>query len=113
MKNSAVNVEDVESDAMESMLQFIYTAKLDFLESASMELASRLLAAADKYSLPRLKLKLHVLKFINDRRVAEVMVTDGWQQMLADHSHLVGEAYKSLASQQILPVGPPRKRGKK
>ena len=24
-KNSAVNVEDVESDAMESMLQFIYT----------------------------------------------------------------------------------------
>jgi len=142
-KNSAVNVEDVESDAMESMLQFIYTAKLDFLESASMELASRLLAAADKYSLPRLKvaceeclstrltvenacevlvladlhnttqLKLHVLKFINDRRVAEVMVTDGWQQMLADHSHLVGEAYKSLASQQILPVGPPRKRGKK
>ena len=32
-KNSAVNVEDVES--------------------ASMELASRLLAAADKYALPR------------------------------------------------------------
>ena len=73
-KNSAVNVEDVESDAMESMLQFIYTgerslrcsghdrfmftAKLDFLESASMELASRLLAAADKYSLPRLKVCL-------------------------------------------------------
>ena len=68
------------------------------------------------------QLKLHVLKFINDRRVAEasfilterclivlqVMVTDGWHQMLAEHSHLVGEAYKSLASQQILPVGPPR-----
>ena len=40
--------------------------------------------------------------------VLQVMVTDGWQQMLAEHSHLVGEAYKSLASQQILPVGPPR-----
>ena len=26
-KNSAVNVEDVESDAMESMLQFIYTGE--------------------------------------------------------------------------------------
>ena len=38
-----------------------------------------------------------------------VMMTDGWRQTLADHSHLVGEAYKSLASQQILPVGPPRR----
>ena len=26
-KNSAVNVEDVESDAMESMLHFIYTGR--------------------------------------------------------------------------------------
>merc|ERR550534_759020 len=142
-KNSAVKVEDVEGDAMEKLLHFIYTSKLDFLDAISFELAARVLAAADKYELPRLKvaceecistrltvenacevlvladlhntiqLKLHVFKFINDRRVEDVMVTDGWQQLLASHSHLVGEAYKSLASQQILPVGPPRKRGRK
>jgi len=142
-KNSAVKVEDVEGDAMEKLLHFIYTSKLDFLDSISFELAARVLAAADKYELPRLKvaceeclstrltvenacevlvladlhntiqLKLHVFKFINDRRVEDVMATDGWQQLLASHSHLVGEAYKSLASQQILPVGPPRKRGRK
>ena len=29
-KNSAVNVEDVESDAMESMLQFICTGERSF-----------------------------------------------------------------------------------
>ena len=33
----------------------ICSGKLDFLEFASMELASHLLAAADKYALPRLK----------------------------------------------------------
>merc|ERR1719282_516487 len=142
-KNSAVKVEDVEGDAMEKLLHFIYTSKLDFLDTISFELAARVLAAADKYELPRLKvaceeclstrltvenacevlvladlhntiqLKQHVFKFINDRRVEDVMATDGWQQLLASYSHLVGEAYKSLASQQILPVGPPRKRGRK
>ena len=92
-KNSAVNVEDVEADAMESMLHFIYTGeryssfhsgpllldlsqfqssevlkigicsgKLDFMEFASMELASHLLAAADKYALPRLK----VLRYMHN-----------------------------------------------
>ena len=54
-KNSAVKVEDVEGDAMEKLLHFIYTSKLDFLDSISFELAARVLAAADKYELPRLK----------------------------------------------------------
>ena len=40
---------------MRMVIVVICAGKLDFLESASMELASHLLAAADKYALPRLK----------------------------------------------------------
>lgn len=30
--------------------------------------------------------------------------------MITTHSHLVAEAFKSLANQQSPPIGPPRKR---
>ena len=54
-----------------------------------------------------------MIEFINDRRVAEVMGTEGWRRMQAAHPALVNEAYQRLASQQALPMGPPRRRGKK
>lgn len=36
--------------------------------------------------------------------------TAGWKQMVATHPHLIAEAFKALASQQIPPMGPPRKK---
>jgi len=140
-RSSRVEVEDVEADVMREMLRFIYTGGISGLKD--IPTVSHLLAAADKYSLPRLKvaceevlstgltvenvcevlvlahlhsadqLKDQVIEFINDRRVAEVMGTEGWRRMLAAHPALVNEAYRRLASQQALPMGPPRRRGKK
>lgn len=40
------------------------------------------------------------------------METQGWQNMITTHSHLIAEAFRALATQQIPPIGPPRKRVK-
>ena len=53
---------------------------------------------------------LQAIEFINTRHVAEVMETAGWKQMVGSHPHLIAEAFKALASQQIPPMGPPRKK---
>jgi len=136
-KNSRVEVKDVEPEVMAELLRFIYTGKtaanLDTM-------AADLLAAADKYALERLKvmceealcngltvenvcdvliladlhsaeqLKAQAIEFINTRHVTDVMETSGWKQMVSTHPHLIAEAFKALASQQIPPMGPPRKK---
>jgi len=136
-KNSRVEVKDVEPEVMAELLRFIYTGKtaanLDTM-------AADLLAAADKYALERLKvmceealcngltvenvcdvliladlhsaeqLKAQAIEFINTRHVTDVMETGGWKQMVGSHPHLIAEAFKALASQQIPPMGPPRKK---
>jgi len=136
-KNSRVEVKDVESDVMAEMLRFIYTGKTATSLDTT---AADLLAAADKYALERLKvmceealctgltvenvsdvliladlhsaeqLKAQAIEFINTRHVTDVMETSGWKQMVASHPHLIAEAFKALASQQIPPMGPPRKK---
>ena len=50
------------------------------------------------------------IEFINTRHVTDVMETGGWKQMVGSHPHLIAEAFKALASQQIPPMGPPRKK---
>ena len=50
------------------------------------------------------------IEFINNRHVTDVVETAGWKQMVATHPHLIAEAFKALASQQIPPMGPPRKK---
>jgi len=136
-KNSRVEVKDVEADVMAEMLRFIYTGKTATSLDTT---AADLLAAADKYALDRLKvmceealcngltvenvsdvliladlhsaeqLKAQAIEFINTRHVTDVMETAGWKQMVASHPHLIAEAFKALASQQIPPMGPPRKK---
>lgn len=136
-KNSRVEVKDVESDVMAEMLRFIYTGKTATSLDTT---AADLLAAADKYALERLKvmceealctgltvenvsdvliladlhsaeqLKAQAIEFINTRHVTDVMETSGWKQMVASHPHLIAEAFRALASQQIPPMGPPRKK---
>jgi len=135
-KNSRVEVKDVDPDVMAEMLRFIYTGRTAALD----QMAAELLAAADKYALERLKvmceealcngltvdnvsdvliladlhsaeqLKAQAIEFINTRHVTDVMETAGWKQMVASHPHLIAEAFKALASQQIPPMGPPRKK---
>lgn len=53
---------------------------------------------------------LQAIEFINNRHVTDVVETAGWKQMVATHPHLIAEAFKALASQQIPPMGPPRKK---
>ena len=40
----------------------------------------------------------------------DVMETQGWKTMITQQPHLIAEAFKALATQQIPPIGPPRKR---
>lgn len=42
----------------------------------------------------------------------DVMETVGWKNMVTTHPHLINEAFRALATQQIPPIGPPRKRVK-
>merc|ERR1711976_346777 len=125
-----VEITDVDPDVMAEMLRFIYTGKANSLEA----MAADLLAAADKYALERLKvmceealcngltvenvcdvliladlhsaeqLKAQAIEFINTRHVTDVMETAGWKQMVVSHPHLIAEAFKALASQQIPPM---------
>jgi len=135
-KHGRVEVKDVDSEVMDQMLRFIYTGKAPDLE----RMAAELLAAADKYALDRLKvmceealcnslsvenvsevliladlhsaeqLKAQAIEFINNRHATDVMETPGWKQMVSSNPHLVAEAFKALATQQIPPMGPPRKK---
>ncbi|XP_053313053.1 speckle-type POZ protein-like [Spea bombifrons] len=130
-----VEIIDVEPDVFKEMMCFIYTGKAPNLD----KMADDLLAAADKYALERLKvmceealcsnlsvenaaeililadlhsadqLKTQAVDFIN-YHASDVMETAGWKSMVISHTHLVAEAYRSLASAQCPCLGPPRKR---
>ena len=52
------------------------------------------------------------IEFINTRHMTVVTETGSWKQMVASHPHLIAEVFKALASQQIPPMGPPRKKVK-
>ena len=38
------------------------------------------------------------------------METSGWKQMITRQPHLIAEAFRALVTQQVPPIGPPRKR---
>lgn len=38
------------------------------------------------------------------------METLGWKEMIGSQPHLIAEAFRALATQQMPPIGPPRKR---
>jgi speckle-type POZ protein len=108
-----VVIEDIQPEVFHQLLRFIYTCRLN---SATMEtMATRLLAAADKYLLDQLKseceshLRLRMsadncleLLLLNDqihsadnlkqsavdffrRYPSEVMATDGWKKAKQEH----------------------------
>jgi speckle-type POZ protein len=134
-KHNRVEITDVDTDVLREMLRFIYTGKSSNLD----KMADDLLAAADKYALDRLKvmceealcsglsvdnaadvliladlhsadqLKAQAIDFIN-AHATDVMETCGWKSMVHSHPHLIAEAFRALATQQVPPIGPPRKR---
>lgn len=136
-KQNRVDITDVDHEVLREMLRFIYTGKAANLE----KMADDLLAAADKYALERLKvmceealctslaienaadililadlhsadqLKAQAIDFINTH-ATDVMDTSGFKSMVNSHPHLIAEAFRALATQQIPPIGPPRKRVK-
>jgi BTB/POZ domain len=55
---------------------------------------------------------LTVLFCSNRSHATDVMETVGWKNMVTTHPHLINEAFRALATQQIPPIGPPRKRVK-
>ncbi|CAH2008635.1 unnamed protein product [Acanthoscelides obtectus] len=134
-KHNRVDITDVDHEVLREMLRFIYTGKASNLE----KMADDLLAAADKYALERLKvmceealctnlsienaaeililadlhsadqLKAQAIDFINTH-ATDVTDTPGWKSMIMTHPHLIAEAFRALATQQVPPIGPPRKR---
>ncbi|EDV20616.1 uncharacterized protein TRIADDRAFT_50945 [Trichoplax adhaerens] len=122
-RQGTVDVSDIESDVFEEMIKFIYTGeepeRID-------DLAAEILAAADKYDLQRLKslcensisnnltvenaakvliiadmhnsevLRQNVLEFINSHAL-EIVETEGYQHLLKSYSHLITDAFRTLA----------------
>ncbi|RDD37731.1 Speckle-type POZ protein B [Trichoplax sp. H2] len=118
-----VDIPDIAADVFEEMIKYIYTGK----EPSRMDdLALEMLAAADKYDLQRLKslcensisnnlivdnaaevlviadmhnaeiLKKNILKFINSYAL-EIVETEGYKNLLKNHSHLITDAFRTLA----------------
>ncbi|GMS89137.1 hypothetical protein PENTCL1PPCAC_11312, partial [Pristionchus entomophagus] len=133
-----VLIDDVEPEVMREMLLYMYTGSSPNLDS----MAQVLIAAAEKYDLERLKvqceqslchaltsenacctlvladlysaeqLRLHAINFIN-MHATEVMASEGWNELIKQHPHLLAEVFKALATQQTPPLvvcSPPKKR---
>ncbi|XP_051054990.1 speckle-type POZ protein-like [Phodopus roborovskii] len=137
-RTNRIEIHDLEPQVFEAMMGFIYTGKAPDLHS----MADAVLAAADKYSLERLKvmcesalsrdlcvenaadsliladlhsakqLKTQALHFIT-AHASEVSETSSWKTMVGSYPHLVAEAYSSLASAHCSSLEPPSKRLKK
>ena len=75
-------------------------------KTLSVDSVAEILALADLYNASQLKHQ--AIEFIGTH-ATEVTETDGWNRMIRENSHLVGEVFKALAH-QIPGVGPIRKR---
>ncbi|UYV61389.1 SPOPL [Cordylochernes scorpioides] len=76
--------------------------------SLSVETAADVLILADMHSADQLK--AHAIDFINTRHATDVMRRrDGSPWCFASPT-LIAEAFRALATQQVPPIGPPRKR---
>lgn len=123
---NAVTIQDIQPEVFDELLRYIYTDKVDSLDSMSFELY----AAADKYDLQGLvslcrtyllrnlsadnvletlvcadqrgdnDMKSRALNFLGENRSAALGVTKtaGWNQLLSTHPHLVTEAFQTLAN---------------
>ncbi|KAH9364052.1 hypothetical protein HPB48_016390 [Haemaphysalis longicornis] len=119
-----VEITDCDFEVLHEMLQFMYTGRAPKLN----EMAEKILVAAEKYDLGRLKamcedvlckklsvgtaaemlvladmqnadqLKANALEFIK-AHAAGVTETDGWKKMAIEKPHLVAEAFRALVEE--------------
>uniref|UniRef100_A0A1B0AT35 BTB domain-containing protein n=1 Tax=Glossina palpalis gambiensis TaxID=67801 RepID=A0A1B0AT35_9MUSC len=122
-KLNRVTINDIDPEVVIEMLRFIYTGEAPNLD----RMADDLLAAADKYALDNLKvmcakalcaklsvetaaeililadlhsidqLKAQTIRFILTN-ATDVMETQGWQNMIKMHPHLIAEAFRGLVT---------------
>ncbi|KAL9696901.1 hypothetical protein quinque_000342 [Culex quinquefasciatus] len=123
---NVVSIADIKLAVLEEMLRYIYTDKVNNLDTLSYQLYT----AADKYDIPALKslCRIAILGNLSTENVAETIIcadlhsdgemksramqflsrnssvalgvtkSKGWKQMEATHPHLVTEAFEALAS---------------
>lgn len=136
-ETGCVNIDDVDPDVVTELLQFVYTGTSTSID----KMADRLLAAADKYALDRLKvmceealcqslssenaadvliladrhsaeqLKSKAIDFLNNH-VAEVMESPSWSTLVSSHPSLISEVFRALATSHQPIAGPPKKKHK-
>ncbi|XP_044743660.1 speckle-type POZ protein-like [Chrysoperla carnea] len=122
-KQNRVNIVDVNYEILHELLKFIYTGKVENLET----MAGEILAAAEKYALDRLKrlcekelcanlstgnaaeililadlhnanqLKVQAIDFINNN--SGVKSTTGWREMIQTYPRLIADIYHPLEPQ--------------
>uniref|UniRef100_A0A1I8AJ66 Speckle-type POZ protein n=1 Tax=Steinernema glaseri TaxID=37863 RepID=A0A1I8AJ66_9BILA len=128
-RTARVEISDFDAEVVNEMLRFIYTGNTPNLD----QMADRLIAAADKYNLDRLKvmceqslchsltnenacgtliladlyhasqLKQQAIDYIN-LHANEVMDSEGWKCLVEQNSQLLAEVFRALATQQTPPI---------
>ena len=73
----------------------------------SIEDAANVLILADLHSAEQLKAQ--AIDYINIH-ATDVMETPAWKAMITSHPHLIAEAFRALATQQVPPINTTRKR---
>ncbi|XP_014673489.1 PREDICTED: protein roadkill-like isoform X2 [Priapulus caudatus] len=132
-KISRIDIGDMEHDVLIEIIIYIYTSKSPNLK----KMPSKLLAAADKYALERLKIMCEeaLCSNLNIDNVADVLIladqhravqlkgqcidfikshvefigSHKWNQMIQSHFQLAMEVYCAVTSQQVRPIGQPIK----
>ncbi|KAI6661017.1 Protein roadkill [Oopsacas minuta] len=122
-ETGCVTIDDVDIEVLRDLLHFVYTGNSPCLE----KFADRLLAAADKYALERLKvmceeslcmnltcenaadililadlhsadqLKSKAIEFIYGH-AADVMDCPNWSTLISSHPNLISEVFRALAT---------------
>ena len=73
----------------------------------SIENSPEVLILADLHSAEQLKAQ--AIDYINIH-ATDVMETPAWKSMITSHPHLIAEAFRALATQQVPPINTTRKR---
>ncbi|CAD5214576.1 unnamed protein product [Bursaphelenchus okinawaensis] len=124
--NNKVVIDDLDPETVKGMLHFIYGDNVPELD----HLAIKLMSAADKYQLKRLKqmcewslcnaistsnvcqvmvhadlhcaeqLKARCIAFINQNSLS-IVDTEGWKVLAQDYGQLLAQVYKAMATQHM------------
>lgn len=108
-KNDLVELDDVDAESMRIFLRYIYTDKLEFEESASVDLKLTIFQMADQYHIPRLRAlsELVLIKSLSKETVCEILkVADTHGAKYLRHNGLVYVRLHrtALAEQEDIPI---------